>query len=349
MITMKLVTSVFHLKLELDSMRSCVKMASELSLSEEQLKSLNEATIGVKDKYNEACQKIIKRMPVNSSLVKLQGDWIGIRWKNGSVHGLYIKPILPKDLYLLEREVKQSRDFTSSELDTILPSIADRTEVLLYKEKIANRAKSIIQERFGDIIAVAPQGDHPSIKVSVHAGVRWVQRRMGISNESKAEEYRKANRTEIEEAIVEQFNNSAKLVWTDMDSVGYWFDDENIMYVVDLGSETTIITLYEEDFGWDKEENRWLVLRQLSKLHELIDKLKEVEDDTRGILENNSKSIAEIDDSMRDLESRLAVLSAQKQSLLANNNEMSKIAAFKKQEYDREFNKLFKRWEGTIV
>jgi hypothetical protein len=98
-------------------------------------------------------------------------------------------------------------------------------------------------------------------KVSAHAGLRWVQRKLKVPV-LQSEEYKKNHRVEIESAILEAWNKAEK-VWTGEDGIEYWIDDDNFAFIVGNG---TVITLYQEDFGFALHINRSIIDMQLEEV-----------------------------------------------------------------------------------
>ena len=109
--------------------------------------------------------------------------------------------------------------------------------------------------------------------VSEHAGRRWVQRWHGITNENQILDYWRSHKPQLTEEIIDKYK-TATLVWKNEDSE-YWFEDkDNMMFVLGSIGSPIIVTLYEEDFNWDKEANTWLVKNQIEKLHQIENRIR---------------------------------------------------------------------------
>jgi hypothetical protein len=198
-------------------------------------------------------------MNLHSNILKISDGWYGIRWvdEKGNLD-LKIDFLREHDICLLERDGRTQRELSRNEVDTLLPGMIDEDRLEQFKKDIrSNAVKMLGTEEFKvvlkDRICTVPTEsgveqviggtDLYNPKISAHAGVRWVQRKLKVPV-SQSEEYRKNHRVEVESAIIEAWNKAEK-VWTGEDGIEYWIDDDNFAFIVGNG---TVITLYQEDF-----------------------------------------------------------------------------------------------------
>ena len=122
----------------------------------------------------------------------------------------------------------------------------------------------------------------------------------------------------------------------------YWLDKDNYVYVVG-GEEDSpvIVTLYEEDFGWGKEKNRYLVLSQVKDLERLKEALDASTSSYQQEEDARAKRIEDINSQMGILEYSLQALEAKKSVILAESKEGSSRLIVEKQKFVRELRKLF--------
>jgi hypothetical protein len=304
--------------------------------------------------------KVLKKIPNGTNLILMKPGWYGIRYAGNR---LYIAPIVEKSLHILERSGGM-KELTGAEVETMVGSCKDYTEWALYQAMVTDMCRELVGEHALDApvgkcmspssvkvkdetVLVPISGD---IAVSVHAGERYVYRKLGITNTVKAAEYYKSHKGEIDIRVVEAFKGAELVYQVEEEKIQYWFDKDNTMFVASLGVSipgmTTIITLYEEDFGWDAEQNRWLVESQIGKLKACKTKLDKVTADNLRAIQDNNQYIKELNDDIRLLEAKMEALSAQRATAESKNNELNSNIVLCREEYDRQFSKLFKKWEG---
>jgi hypothetical protein len=178
-----------------------------------------------------------------------------------------------------------------------------------------------------------------AVKVSHHAGCRWVQRTKGMS-ESQAVDYKRLNVQEVEKEVREGFE-SAEHIWTAEDGIEYWFDPNNMIYVY-APREHNIITVYESDFSFAKHINRQIVLEQVQVIKKAWQEYKDAMDCHAEAVEQLDVAIGSVNDQIKVLESELELLKAKRDTLMAEKYESAKLISKASAAYEAECNKLFK-------
>jgi hypothetical protein len=315
----------------------------------------------MKQDYKKICannsNKVLRAMPLSNNLVQLEGNWHAIRYLNEKADTcLKIDIMRKEDVYLLQRDGRHERELNRNDIETLLPALIDDESLELYKQHLAIKAKELVYEQSGVLIGddeepneeveeVIPDEEKP-VTVSTHAGLRWVQRVIGIKNEQQAEEYRRKHMVEVNEAVLDAYGKADK-VWEDDDDITYWFDPDNIMYVRGMqNGNPNIITLYEEEFGFSKAINRMITLEQLSVLADVRESLRESE---LAVHETNIRvdyEVQGINDEITVLESQIALLVSQRAKAIADRDLSNKQVKATKDKYTAEFNKLFKKWDA---
>jgi hypothetical protein len=185
------------------------------------------------------------------------------------------------------------------------------------------------------------------IVVSSHAGKRWVQRVIGIKDESQAEEYRRIHLKSVNDSILEAFSKAEKVWEEPEEDITFWFDENNMMFLKGRQEGVIkIITLYEEDFGFTRSINRIITLEQLNVLAKAREELqlanaKSIE--TRSQVESEVQAI---NDQITVLESQMALLVSERASKMALRDQGNKEQRLAKDKYTAEYNKLFKKWDA---
>lgn len=191
-------------------------------------------------------------------------------------------------------------------------------------------------DEFKDIFYEQP------VRASSHAVLRWVQRVKGITNEAQAEDIKRRQLSQLTDEVLDAFGMADK-VWED-DGISYWFNKDNIMFIVgSADGYPNIVTLYEEDFGFNKDINRMVVLEQLKVLAD--NKALEVKanEEANEVLATTENNIQTINDQIKALESQMALLVANRAVENAQREQAVKGMRAAKDRYVAEFNKLFRR------
>lgn len=339
-----------------DSLSQAIKLLRSNGCSDKQIKPL---TL-MKQEYKKTCSdnssRMLRAMPLSNNIVQLDGSWYGIRYLNEKADTCLKIDILRKDdVKLIQRDGRYERELTRRDIESLLPGMLDDEALELYKQHLTQQARALAYGQSGVLIGDMPEEtelEEPMIEeekpivVSFHAGKRWAQRVIGIKNEQQAEDYYRKHMVEVNEAVLSAYGKAEK-VWEDEDNITYWFDADNIMYVRGIQDGVTkVITLYEEDFGFTKEINRMIALKQLEVLASVRNGLREAE---AKVSETNARvdyDVQTINDEITVLESQIAVLVSQRAKAIADRDLDNKQVKANKDKYVAEFNKLFKKWDA---
>lgn len=347
-ITEGLIESILYARLELDALEVALRTAKG-----EQQKPLIEAKLAMSNEYEDVSARILKEIPDGINYIHLRDSWYGVRFKGQSGIKLAVLPLQEKDLFMLERDGRRLRNLSESDLKTAYEGCKDPDEEKLYEVRVDKRCREQLLEYLGvhldlpvpepvkeKLVGTCDEDEPTGIRITAHAGMKYAQRIIGIANETKAMEYYQANMSQIN-ALITAGVVGAERVWVDEDGIEYHFDKDNIMYVYGFDPVPSVITLYEENFGWGKERNRYLVLEQLKDLSALKAAIDHMEAEH---WEDSSKRIDECEQISHDiklLEAQVVALSARRSALMALNEESNQNLALKRQEFVREFRKLF--------
>lgn len=336
----ELASSFMASKIEYDSWSQAVKLTKSCEIDVKTSQHMIATKQALKQSYLAMVTKVLKKIPNDTSVCKIDGNWFGIRYLGADREiNLRVDIFNEKDVYMLERD-PQRRELQRVELETITPGITDNVGLEIYKQKLIKKAKDIIKEVSG--VAMPDDGSIDITRVSIHAGKRWVQRKLGIIDDNKAEGYRKTHWAELEAAILKDFKD-AELVWSDGEGDEYLFDNNNIMYVY---NNHVIITLYEEEFGFDKEINRSIVYQQIKVLDNACRESEDVDNNYREFLGKYNREVEDANAQISLLEAQINVLIAKINTLDSIKDENNKVIRASRAKYELAFNKLFKKWEN---
>lgn len=336
-------------KIEYDSLSLAIKLARLNGAEEKSIQSLIIMKQKVKDQRVQDDTKMLKSMSLANNIVHLEGSWYAVRYlneKNDSVLKLDI--LRAEDIPILQRDGRNERELSRRDLDTMLPGCLDEAELEIYKQLTTSRA----QEYVYDVcqVEIVPEAQLEVVRpitVSSHAGMRFVQRklRIGMSNETVAEDYRRTHLKEVEAGVLEGYAKSEQ-VWIADDGMVFNFDEDNVMYVIgNAGGPNNIITLYEEDFGFSKEINRVITIKQLDVLTVARESLRSAEQEHDEAVRGSDDEVRSIADEIALLQAQIELLSAQRVTIMAGREQHTKALRVAKSRYSVEFNKLFKKWD----
>jgi hypothetical protein len=331
-----------QLKFTYDSTSYAVKIAKQQGADDKSTSKLIQIKQQIKDSYVESSEKILRKMPLSKNILKLQVGWYAVRYTNSKGDMmLKIESLVEKDLYMIQRDGRRERELTKDDVDRILPGIQDEVTLEIYKKEITKRAVSLVQEHTGLQITMEIDEKGGAL-VSSHAKLRWVQRKVGIQSEQEAYEHLRTRSKDIESAVLQGFDKS-DLVWTGEDGIQYWFDEDNIMYVI--GKDQTIITLYEEDFGFDKDINRSIVLQQMGVIREKAKELEEGRSKHLSVSKDTELTLNHVNGRIKVLEAKIDHLISKKAEALSTRETSYKGLRVIEEKFNNESNKLFKKWD----
>lgn len=337
-------------KIEYDSLNQAIRLAKTNGAEEKDVKRLILDKQMTKDIRTVDDAKLVKSMPLGSNILHLTNGWCAIRYLNEKNDLSISHEILnPNDEHVLLRDGRVERELSRTELEVLVPGCIDEVALELYKQTVVRGAHKKLYDYCNitildeEVIESIEQVVRP-ITVSSHAGMRYVQRKLGIgaNNEVVAEEYRRLHARDVEQKVLEGYMKSEP-VWTGDDSIVFSLDADNFMYVM---GDNNIITLYEEDFGFSKEINRMITLEQLVVLSKARESLRQSEQEYEDATRDSDGSIKAIVDQMEILSNQLAWLGAEKATIQAVNEQNGKKMKLDKSKYSAEFNKLFKKWDS---
>jgi Mg2+ and Co2+ transporter CorA len=326
-------------KMQCDVLEQSIRLAKLNGADDKAVQPLIRMKQSAKEVFNESSAQLMANMQLSTNIVHLKDSWYAVRYVNHRADiCIKVVPLNQKDLPILQRDGRKERELCEQDIDNLLPGCMDEAYMDLYNQTLNKRAREYLYDHLGMEIE---DEQRDRITISAHAGKRWVQRKLDIKGDTQAEEYRRTHFKEIEEAILESFGK-AELVWSGDDQIDYYFDSENIMYIV---GNNTIITLYEEDFGFTKEINRMIVYKQLEVLREAYKEVEEAERQYADAIQGIDEEVQAITDEIAVLESKIEVLLARRSALYANMEQSNKQVKLARDSFMAEFNKLFKKWE----
>lgn len=329
-------------KLNLDILEKCISLEHHIEIVEDNELNSKVSQI-LQDKVDEerAIWNNISRSIVNRlhsyNVGRINSSWYAIRYiDTKGVIRIKIVTLLNSEVHLVSRSLKNQRDMTRASLVALLPCMIDLEVDLSYTTMVHDKALVYLEDLCNSVV------EKPNkINVSDHASKRWVQRKIKITNSIKIEEYKRTHVKEIEEEIRHEFS-LAKQIWKDSEA-DYYFDNDNMVYIV---RNHNIVTVYEEDFGFNHSINRSIVEGQVECM---VDKLKEFNECSKTMQVAISRNAIELSSVLADiarLNSQLALTSITQKRLLVEKEEYDKRMSLSKEEFDIEFNKLFKRWKS---
>lgn len=340
-------------KVKYESLNQAIKKAKQSEAKESEINELIVMRSKAKQDYFDKVSNLLdkyflvrKNGEVGSNLIKLLEGWYGIAYySDKKTLDIKFELLIEKDVYMLERDTN-CHHYGRVELERIVPAYTDESALEIYKHKLQQRALEIIHDHVPSCqltkeVSVQNVINNTNVRPSVHASKRWVQRIMNIHSETQAEEYRRSHFKEIDKDIEKGFSTASK-VWEGSDGVSYWFDTSNIMYVV---GNNTIITLYEEDFGFTKEINRSIVTLQIEEVRKSQKELDIVEKEHNELVNSIDNDISSLDADISELQVRMSYLNSCKSTLVATREQSMKGISLEREHFNNQFNKLFKKWE----
>lgn len=342
-----LIDQVRSEKVEYDTLSRAIKRAKIMGLDQGSIDLMITEKNVKKGLYSATIDKLQKKMPVNKNVQPLWDDWYVVRFADGGNKHVKLEPLIESEIFLIQRDCKGGVEMQRTELDGLLPAVIDYRALDHYNVHIQQEADRLLLDKFGiseDTVDVLDPSVRRPVGISNHAGIRWVQRihKLHTHNDALAETYRKQNSIRIQEEILGGFD-TADPIWTNADGSEFYLDPDNIVYL--LGTDNTIVTIYEEDFGFDKSINRTITLAQLEILGAMGRDLAQKERETKEATESLSAVLYGIKDKLRILYAEIEELEAKERTVKAQKEEHSKSLTAQTTRFIGEYNKLFKRFE----
>jgi hypothetical protein len=328
---------VLECKLNLDVLEEGIRVAKEYGLNTKSLLASKSEQIR---KYTELGTKVLRSMTLSNNVELLRQGWYAVRYlDNVGDAFLLVVALQESELGLIRRDGRHERELSRADVDSLIPAIVDPSIIFSWKEDVASKAQDLLVNKLGFKVE-QPKNPKAGVVPSAHARVRWVQRVVGIPEESKALDYLRIRVAEVDEAILEAYGKST-LLWTNPDGIEYWFDDNNVSFVV--GSGTTIITLYEQDFGFNREINRSIVLQQIEVVKSIEQEYKDIE------RESDERAVAVVGE-LEELQGRVDLLKAEiemlesrRATLESSKKELYQSKRYALQRFQSETGKLFRK------
>lgn len=331
-------------KMKYDSLHQAILMAKEAGLSDYITNEMSEQRKEVKEQYNKSTYLILDMMKdkrstiLGDNIVKID-DWLyGVLYLGGNgKHSLRFLMLKDTELGILQKSYKD-RDWTSMELEALAPALLDDNNIALYNLAVENRARTILSS-YCDVNAL-PCSDtiRTDVCVSDHATKRWVQRKIGIKDENQLEEYKVEHLPQLHKDILEAFKSSSE-IWEDEEGYKYYFDNDNMVYIV---RGNVIITIYEEDFGFSKSINRMIVIQQAQVLLEAHNQWKNIEKKYCNEVKEISSDLHSCEDEIETAELLISNLKYKKEEILARKEKSKEDLKASREVYEAEFVKLFR-------
>jgi hypothetical protein len=334
-------------------MCQAIKILKSNGIKDEEMQTILSKKHKLKNSYLASVTKLLRGMNLHSNILKISDGWYGVRWmdEKGNLD-LKIDFLREHDICLLERDGRTQRELSRSEMDTLLPGMIDEDRLEQFKKDIKSKGiKMLDTEEFKAVLGcriysipveegveqVVGGIDLHNPKVSAHAGLRWVQRKLKVPV-LQSEEYKKNHRVEIESAILEAWNKAEK-VWTGEDGIEYWIDDDNFAFIVGNG---TVITLYQEDFGFALHINRSIIDMQLEEVRKSFESYKEAEKEFDECSVRTEEEISVVESEIKVIQAHLELLTSRKSMLLSTKDQMTKALSLGRERYSSELNRLFR-------
>jgi hypothetical protein len=332
--------SILSVKEQYDTMCQAVKYARSVSLSEERIQPIIYERQQLRNNHLINIRNIVNKLTFTNNVVSIGDGWYGIRYQINSKLDLKIEKSTVSNMSLLKMENCRSRDLSTRELDSLLPALIDYPALDEYVDHIKARAEKVIQQVAGSTVVFREPTKKPEIaKVSWHASIRWVERLMDMTNE-EAETYTRGHLQEVQDDILESWGR-AIMVWQGTDTTDYLFDaTENVMFVT---SNNTIITLYEEDFGFDKHINTMIVHEQVKVLAQERELLSQYETSFTDAMSVVQSDLADVQVKKKRLQAMIAKLDTKEKDLIQHKVAEEHRIKLSCERFNNQFNKLFKR------
>lgn len=293
-----------------------------------------------------------KRVVQESNMIKIGEGWYGIVYSNRKKLDLKIDYISENDISFLERRTGEEYH-SRIDLEAVLPACINDILLEIYKNSLEIEARRLLEKEapycFSALQEEVPAEEgSKGMGVSIHAQKRWIQRRLkveGLDTDSKVEFYRREHTEEVTSQVLEGLY-SANKVWEDVDGTSYFFDESNMMYIV---GNNSVITVYEENFGFSKSINRSIVLQQLEVLRQSKGILDKEIEEYECSLSKISASIEKVDSKISRFELALSKLREKRDALVGDRKGKRDNLMKKRLDYEKEYNKLFKKpitWMG---
>lgn len=368
-------------KVEHDSVSQAIKLAKSKGWDEKGLQPLVQSKIKLLEQIKQGSNKLLRGMQLSNNIIDLPEGWHGVRYVNSSGdEKLKLEFVNKSDIPILKRDCRHERELSETDLETLVPGCIDELLLSKYKADLLVRAEGVLAKHFcipsigeviddGVISFEAEQSEYvgrvldevtttedslesldvgaatPKTTISIHAGTRYVQRKLeiGVNNDIMAEDYYRRNADDITQSIMNDYHNEDTiLMWTDAEGIEYRMGLDNIMYVV---GNYNIITLYVEDFGFTPEINRMIALKQREVLEGTYQELQGMKQVHRALEVETARELDSLESNIQLLEAQRSMLISKRSEMLATRERSGKEVEVLESQYRKEFSKLFKKWK----
>lgn len=368
-------------KVEHDSVSQAIKLAKSKGWEEKSLQPLVQLKIKLLEQIKQGSNKLLRGMQLSNNIIELPEGWHGVRYvTSAGDEKLKLEFVNKGDIPILKRDCRHERELSETDLDTLVPGCIDELVLSKYKADLLVRAEEVLAKHFqipniGEVVCGgAEQSDTiqrvfeevvvtgelnsselidvvesgaatPKTTISIHAGTRYVQRKLeiGVNNDIMAEDYYRRNADDITQSIMKgYYSEDTILMWTDAEGIEYRMGLDNIMYVI---GNHNIITLYVEDFGFTPEINRMIALKQREVLEGTYQELQGMKEVHRALEVETARELDSLESNIQLLEAQRSMLISKRSEMLATRERSGKEVEVLETQYRKEFSKLFKKWK----
>lgn len=382
--TLAIANETFNLHQRLTALQFATDIAKKEGIPTSKVKKLHQEKSKLTKKIDSNVRQILSRMTLSSNIQPTSKEpWVFVRYQDDQDQSLDTKlrlvAIVPECLGTVHVDGRESSPLTLTNLNSMLPLVCDNKAVLAYESladivaleelhallpgklttsggrKHWSKGSVLIEvverekEKEEGNEVVTPHQVEPDVEftVSSHAGVRRVQRMLGIPDERMAEAHFKANAQSIRSDIVESVKK-AEILWQDPnpdEPIDYYLDADNVVYVIGHDhSVPNVITLYEADFGFNRDINRTIILQQVKVLEEMHKLWKDTLVSTSVEHAEGLDKMQGIDDDIELLRRQLKAKEAEKKAIEAGLGKLNTDERVAEQAFNKEHSKLFKKW-----
>ena len=380
--TLAIANETFSLHQRLMAVQFAIDVAKRESIPTSKVKKLHQEKSKLVKKIESNERQMLARMTLSSNIQPTSKDsWVFVRYQDDQDQSLDMKlrlvAIVPECLETIHVDGRETSPLTLTTLDNTLPLVRDSKVIMAYEsmaDEVAMRELDTLVpgklNSFGNrkhwgvgrvLVEVAEKEkeegneditphqaeDDVKFTVSSHAGIRRVQRMLGIPDERMAGAHFKAHAQEIRADIIEAVS-SAEILWEDrhLDTlIDYYIDADNVIYVVGHDhSVPNVITLYEADFGFNKAINRMVTLEQVKALKDFYSIWEETMARTAVHRDEGLDKMQRIDDEIELLKRQLEAKKAERKVIESGLDSFNMAEKVAEQAFFKEHSKLFKKW-----
>lgn len=323
--------------------------ASELHPTNNRLRKVYESAL---EEYNKLACSVAIKLPSNTNMLKLRDDFYAVEVKKGEDITMVVVAITEPGTYAMKRKntnilgmeecAELLKEYGYPEAEAILQDHieVEACNLIINGTYAEDEPEPMVEPDVPEDIIEMPS-ERPII-VSHHAGLRYVQRVLKISQEHLATQYKKTHYDEVNDLVIAGIQ-SAEQIWEADDGITYHLDANNVLYILDP-TDNVIVTLYEINFGFAPHINRHVIMEQLQVIRAAKENAEEAADSHAKELLDNEFRVVDYDIRIRSLQSEIESLEAMKTRITSRENELSTLAKKAQHGYQAECRKLFKKY-----